>query len=75
LIKEKEKKLKLRQSYCRDDEIYKGNCNMDQQPVMWAEIILRKLKSHLRYESMVLKVATQREAPQGRPNMESIDTH
>jgi hypothetical protein len=42
---------------------------------MWTYIILRKLKVHLRYESMVLKVATQGGAPQRRPNMESRDTH
>jgi hypothetical protein len=37
---------------------------------MWADIILRKLKFHLRYESMVLKVATQGGTPQRSPNME-----
>jgi hypothetical protein len=43
---------------------------MDQWPVMWIDIILRKPKVHLRYKSMVLKIATQEEAPQRRPNME-----
>lgn len=48
---------------------------MDQKPVMWTYNILRKLKFHLRYESMVLKVATQGGEPQRRPNMEPRDTH
>jgi hypothetical protein len=42
---------------------------------MWTNIILRKLQVHLRYKSMVLKVATPGGAPQGRPNMEPRDTH
>jgi hypothetical protein len=57
------------QSYWKAYQIYKGSCNMGQQPVMWIEIILRKPKFHLRYKSMVLKVATQGEAPQRRPIM------
>jgi hypothetical protein len=48
---------------------------MDQHPVMWTDIILRKPKVHLIYKRMALKVATQGEAPQRRPNMESRDTH
>jgi hypothetical protein len=37
---------------------------------MWTDIILREPKVHLRYKSMDLKIATQEEAPQRRPNME-----
>jgi hypothetical protein len=46
---------------------------MVQQPITWIDIILRKPKVHLRFKSMVLKVATQGEAPQRRPNMEPRD--
>jgi hypothetical protein len=46
---------------------------MVQFPVMWTSIILRKLQVHLRYISMVLKVATLGGAPQRRPNMEPRD--
>jgi hypothetical protein len=63
------------QSYCKVYQIYKGNYNMVQLPVMWTCIILRKLQVHLRYKSMVWKVATPGGAPQGRPNMEPRDTH
>jgi hypothetical protein len=62
------------QSYCKVYQIYKGNYNMVQLPVMWTGIILRKLQVHLRYKSMVRKVATPGGAPQGRPNMEPRDT-
>jgi hypothetical protein len=48
---------------------------MDQQPSRWTDIILRKLKFHPRYKSMVLKVATQGGTPQRRPNMDPRDTH
>ena len=48
---------------------------MDQQPVMWKYIILRKLKVHLIYRSMVMKVATQGGAPQRRLNMEPRDAN
>ena len=48
---------------------------MVQLPIMWICIILRKLQVHLRYKSMVLKVATLGGVPQGRPNMEPRDTH
>jgi hypothetical protein len=41
---------------------------------MWTEIILRKLKVHMIYKIMVLRVATQGGAPQIRPNMEPRDT-
>jgi hypothetical protein len=61
------------QSYYKVYQIYKGNCNMVQLPVMWTGIILRKLQVHLRYISMVLKVATPGGAPQRRPNMEPRD--
>jgi hypothetical protein len=47
---------------------------MDEQPDMWTDIILRRPKVQLRYESMVLKVATQGGAPKRRPNMEPRDT-
>jgi hypothetical protein len=43
--------------------------------VMWIDIILRKLQVHMRYKSMVLKLATPEGAPQGRPNMEPRDTN
>jgi hypothetical protein len=43
---------------------------MGQQLVMWTDISPRKPRVHLRYKSMALKVATQEEAPQRRPNME-----
>jgi hypothetical protein len=62
------------QSCCKAYHIYKGSCNMDQQPVMWTNIIQRKPRVHLRYERMALKVATQGGAPQRRPNMEPRDT-
>jgi hypothetical protein len=68
------KKLKLTQSYCKSYHIYKDNCNMDQQPSIWTDIILTKPKVHMRYKSMVLEVATQGGAPQSRPNMEPRDT-
>ena len=48
---------------------------MNRQLVLWRDIILRKLKVHLRYESMVLKVATQGGPPQRRLNVELRDTH
>jgi hypothetical protein len=48
---------------------------MDQQLVMWTDIVLRKPRVHLRYEIMVLKVATQGGAPQRSPNMDPKDTH
>jgi hypothetical protein len=63
------------QSYCKDYHIYKGSYNMDQQLVMWTNSILRKLRVHLRYASMVPKVDTQGGAPQRRPKMEPRDTH
>jgi hypothetical protein len=63
------------QSYCKAYQIYKCSYNMDHQPITWTDIILRKLKVHLRYESMVLKVATQGGAPQERPDMEPRYTH
>jgi hypothetical protein len=59
LIKEQEKKLELMQSYCKSYQIYKGNYNMGQQPVMWIDITLRKTKVPLRYKSIVLKLTTQ----------------
>jgi hypothetical protein len=62
-------------SYYKVYQIYKGNCNMVQLPVMWIRIILRKLQVHLRYNIMVLRVATLGGAPQGRPNMEPRDIH
>jgi hypothetical protein len=40
---------------------------------MWTCITLRKLQVHLRYRSMVLKVATTGGEPQRRPNMELTD--
>jgi hypothetical protein len=61
------------QSYSKSYNIYKGRYNMDQYPIMWIDIILRKPKFHLRYKSMVLKLATQGGAPQRRPNMEPRD--
>jgi hypothetical protein len=61
------------QSYCKSYQIYKGSYNMDWHPFIWTNIILRKLKVHLRYKSMVLKVATQGGAPQRRPDMEPRD--
>jgi hypothetical protein len=66
--------LKLTQYYYKSYNIYKGSYNMDWQPVMWINIILRKTKVHLRYKRMVLKVATQGGSPQRRPNMEPRDT-
>jgi hypothetical protein len=63
------------QSYCKVYQIYKDNYNMVQLPVMWIGTILRKLQVHMRYKSMVWKVATLGGEPQGRPNMESRDTH
>jgi hypothetical protein len=66
-------KLKLMQSYCKSYQIYKDNYNMDEQLVMWTNIILRKPKVHLRCKIMVLKVAKQGGAPQRRPNMEPRD--
>jgi hypothetical protein len=42
---------------------------------MWIDIMPRKPRVHLRYESIDLKEATQRGTPQGRPNMEPRDTH
>jgi hypothetical protein len=74
LIKEHKNKLKLMKSYYKAYHIYRGSCNMDQQPVMWTNIILRKLKVHLTYKSMVMKVARQGGEPQRRPNMEPRDT-
>jgi hypothetical protein len=47
---------------------------MDQKLVMWTNIIIRKLKVHIRHESMAMKVATQGEETQIRPNMEPRDT-
>jgi hypothetical protein len=47
---------------------------MDQQPVMWTDIILRKIQVHLRYKIMVLKVAKRGRELQGSPNMEPRDT-
>jgi hypothetical protein len=70
MIKEQKKKLKLMHFYYKAYQIYKGSCNMGQQPVTWINIILRKPIAHLRYKNMVLKVATQKEAPQRRPNMD-----
>jgi hypothetical protein len=61
------------QSYYKSYQIYKGSCNMNQQSVMCTNIILRKPKFHLRYKSMVLKVTTQGEAPQTKPNREARD--
>ena len=61
------------QSYCKFYQIYKGNYNRVQLPVTWIRIILRKLQFHLRYISMVLKVATLEGEPQRRPNMEPRD--
>ena len=61
------------QSYYKVYQIYKGNYNMVQLPVMWTCIILRKLQFHLRYRSMVLKVTTLGGAPQIRTNMEPSD--
>jgi hypothetical protein len=43
---------------------------MGQQPVMWTYIRPTKPKFHLRYKNMALKVTTQEEAHQRRPNME-----
>jgi hypothetical protein len=37
---------------------------------MWTDIGPRKPRVHLRYKNMILKVETQEEAPQRRPNME-----
>ena len=48
---------------------------MDQQPTMCTNIVLRRPKFHMRYESMVLKVATQGGVPQRKPNIEPRDTH
>jgi hypothetical protein len=46
---------------------------MDQQPLMWTYIIIRKPKVHMRYKIMVLKVSPQGGGPQRRPNMDPRD--
>ena len=65
--------MKLMQSYCKAYRICKGSSCMGHQLVMWIDIILRKPKVHLRYKSMVSKVAIQGGTPQRRPNMEPRD--
>jgi hypothetical protein len=74
MIKEKEKKTEINVVLLQSLSDIQRKLQHGKQPIMWTYTILRKLKFHLRYESMVLKVATQGGSPQRRPNMEPRDT-